>query len=120
MYYKTLFPAAKPADFEAYLRGLRAQLKRPGRMKPVSGVVAPTPEHWTDVTKDIHCPVLIMMGTRDPDFPDPAAEARSAQELFAGNATVRMIEDSGHYPYQDAPQPTAAAIEEFLKAARIA
>lgn len=120
MYYKTLFPAAKPADFDAYLRDLRAALKRPGRMKPVSAVVAPTPEHWTDVTKDIHCPVLIAMGTKDPDFPDPAAEARSAQALFAGNATVRMIENSGHYPYQDAPQATAAAIEEFLKAAHIA
>jgi pimeloyl-ACP methyl ester carboxylesterase len=120
MYYKTLFPAAKPADFETYLRDLRADLKRSGRMQPVSGVVAPTAEHWTEVAPDIHCPVLVLMGTKDPDFPDPEAEARRAQELFAGNATLHLIDDSGHYPYQDAPQATAAALEEFLKGVTIA
>ena len=118
MYFKSLFPAAKPADFDAYTEALLAKLKERGRMAAVSGLVAPTKEHWTDRVAEIRCPVLIVMGTRDSDFDDPEDEARLGERLFtptARSVEVRMIADSGHYPYVDQVEATTAAILAFLK-----
>jgi pimeloyl-ACP methyl ester carboxylesterase len=114
-YYKSLFPAAKPADLGAHLRHLRETLKQHGRMAATRGVVAPTPIRWTEPAKEVRCPVLVVMGTRDPDFPDPEAEARLAVDLMAPVARLSMIEDSGHYPYQDRPGETTEVIREFLR-----
>jgi pimeloyl-ACP methyl ester carboxylesterase len=48
------------------------------------------------------------MGTRDPDFPDPAAEARLIADRLHGD--VVMIEGAGHYPQTEYPAETAAAV----------
>jgi pimeloyl-ACP methyl ester carboxylesterase len=115
MYYRSLFPTVKPADLDDHLRHLRTTLRQPGRMAATRGVVAPTETRWTERTGDVRCPVLVVMGTRDPDFPDPEKEARLAVDLMAPLARLSMIEGSGHYPYQDMPGPTAEAIREFLQ-----
>jgi pimeloyl-ACP methyl ester carboxylesterase len=54
---------------------------------------------------EVHCPALIVMGTADPDFPDPVAEARWIQQQLA---------DGGHYPIAEAPEPTGKAVLAFL------
>ena len=82
-------------------------------MAATRGVIAPVVPHWTARTRDVRQPVLVLMGTKDPDFPDPGAEARAARRLFA-IAEARMIGDSGHYPHADQPAATAAALVEFL------
>jgi pimeloyl-ACP methyl ester carboxylesterase len=123
MYFTSRFAAAKPADFAEYAQSLRTSLKQRGRMAAVSGVVAPQPEHWSAIAPQIRCPVLILMGAQDPDFADPAAEARLGEALFAPTApsvATRMIADSGHYPYVDQPAATAAAILGFLKESAVA
>jgi pimeloyl-ACP methyl ester carboxylesterase len=48
------------------------------------------------------------MGTKDPDFPDPAAEARLIAGRLRGD--VVMIEGAGHYPQAEFAEETAAAI----------
>lgn len=111
MYYKTLFPTAKPN--KEYMQAMKRTLREPGRMAAVSGVVAPAPVHWTDRAGEVRCPVLIMMGTKDPDFPDPAAEARLAEDLLA-DARITMIEGGGHLPHAELPEATFAAIDAFL------
>ena len=58
-------------------------------------------------------PVLVLMGTNDPDFPEPGAEARAARRQLAV-AEARMVADSGHYPHADQPDATAADLVEFL------
>ncbi|GAA4570058.1 alpha/beta fold hydrolase [Planotetraspora kaengkrachanensis] len=114
VYYRTLFPNTKPADLGDHVRRLRAVLAEPGRMAATRGVIEPTEVRWTERAGDVHRPVLIMMGTRDPDFPDPEEEARMAVDLMAPAARLAMIEGSGHYPYQDMPGATAEAIRQFL------
>jgi pimeloyl-ACP methyl ester carboxylesterase len=120
MYYRSLYPTARPADFPGYLRALKATLREPGRMAAVSGVVAPSEGHWTDCAPRITCPVLIVMGSKDPDFPDPAAEARLAEELlrpYAATTGIAMIEGAGHYPHAEMPEATFAALAGFLAGA---
>lgn len=111
MFHRTLFPCGRPADDAAYRKEMVARLR--GRMAAVRGVVAPAAPHWTARAAAVRQPVLVLMGTKDPDFPDPGAEARAARRLFA-TAEARMIADSGHYPHADQPDATAADLIEFL------
>jgi hypothetical protein len=40
MYYKSLFPTAKPADLGPYVRELTAGLSKRGRLAPLRGQIA--------------------------------------------------------------------------------
>lgn len=111
MFHRTLFPCGRPVDDAAYRKEMVARLR--GRMAAVRGVIEPVAPHWTARARDVRQPVLVLMGTKDPDFKDPGAEARAARRLFA-TAEARMIEDSGHYPHADQPAATAAQLAEFL------
>ncbi|SBT51975.1 alpha/beta fold hydrolase [Micromonospora narathiwatensis] len=111
MFHRTLFPCGRPDDDAAYRKELVARLR--GRMVAVRGVIALVEPHWAARAGDVRQPVLVLMGTKDPDFPDPGAEARAARRLFA-TAEARMIAESGHYPHADQPDATAADLVEFL------
>ncbi|MEU4398877.1 alpha/beta fold hydrolase [Micromonospora orduensis] len=113
MFHRTLFPVHRPADDAAYRRALVATLREPGRMAAARQVVAPVEPHWTTRAGRVRQPVLVLMGARDPDFPDPGAEARAARRLYRV-AEARMIEESGHYPHADRPQRTAEELIAFL------
>ncbi|MET8349818.1 MULTISPECIES: alpha/beta hydrolase [unclassified Micromonospora] len=113
MFHKTLFPVHRPADDVAYRRSMVANLREPGRMAAARRVVVPVEPHWTARAPQVRQPVLVLMGAKDPDFPDPGAEARAARRLFR-TAEARMIEESGHYPHADRPQRTADELLGFL------
>jgi hypothetical protein len=40
MYFKSLYPGTKPADFSTYVADLKTSLRRPGRIKAVSQLMA--------------------------------------------------------------------------------
>ncbi|MFC0007280.1 alpha/beta fold hydrolase [Micromonospora siamensis] len=111
MFHRTRFADVRPADDAAYRKELVARLR--GRMDAVRGVVKPVEPHWTDRSREVRRPVLVLMGAKDPDFKDPGAEARAARRQFPV-AEARMIADAGHYPYADQPDATAADLVEFL------
>jgi pimeloyl-ACP methyl ester carboxylesterase len=113
MFYKTLYPTHKPDDFERYLNELTANLAEPGRFAAVkalgSSSRAPSVERLARVT----VPVLVVMGSKDPDFPDPASEGEFIAQTTGG--TLAMIEGAGHYPQTEMPERTTPIILEFLK-----
>jgi pimeloyl-ACP methyl ester carboxylesterase len=61
------------------------------------------------------CPALVVMGTKDSDFPDPAAEAQWIADTLGGPARIEMIDGAGHYPMADTVDTTADVITAFLK-----
>ena len=61
---------------------------------------------------DVESPVLVVMGTHDPDFPDPAKEAQFVANALRGK--ILMIEGAGHYPQADSPEAFAAGLLEFF------
>ncbi|MBZ0227674.1 MAG: alpha/beta hydrolase, partial [Bauldia sp.] len=61
---------------------------------------------------EVGAPTLVVMGSKDPDFADPAAEAETVARLLRGTAT--MIEGAGHYPHAEMPETTASAVLAFL------
>ncbi|MGC5050189.1 alpha/beta fold hydrolase [Micromonospora sp. DT48] len=113
LFHRTLFPVHRPADDAQYRRQLVAALRRPGRMAPLRGVIHPVEPHWTSLAAQVRQPVLVLMGTRDPDFSDPGAEARAARRLFPV-AEARMITEAGHYPHADRPEAMAHELVAFL------
>jgi pimeloyl-ACP methyl ester carboxylesterase len=57
-------------------------------------------------------PALVVMGARDPDFPDAAAEARWLAGALGGESVI--VEGAGHYPHADTPDKTAPKVLSFL------
>lgn len=112
-FYPSLYPTNRPPDFDAYRRALRANLREPGRMAAVRAMVAASKSRANARLADLTCPVLVLMGTKDPDFPDPAAEAQLAADA-AADSTLVMIDGAGHYPPAEMPEATAAALLPFL------
>ncbi|MFI6316533.1 alpha/beta fold hydrolase [Nonomuraea sp. NPDC050556] len=113
LYYGRAHPTAKPADLAQHRARLVALLREPGRHQAMRAMLlngAPEAEHFIS---EVHCPVLVLMGARDPDFPDPAAEARTQASLLRGQAV--MIDGAGHYPMSEFPDRTAEALLPFLK-----
>jgi pimeloyl-ACP methyl ester carboxylesterase len=112
MYYASLYPTAKPADFAQYREELVANLKEPGRMAALKAMLA-APK--TDVERrlaEVRAPTLVIMGTNDPDFDDPEGEAATVASLIGGS--VVTIDGAGHYPHAEMPDKTTPAILSFL------
>lgn len=111
-YYRSLYPTRQPPDMDAYLAALRANLREPGRMTAAKGLVhAPKTAVEASLGR-VRAPALVVMGTRDPDFPDPAAEAALVAKRLSGHAA--LIDGAGHYPHAEMPEATLAAILPFL------
>ncbi|GAA3107301.1 alpha/beta fold hydrolase [Streptosporangium carneum] len=108
-YLKMAYPTAPPADFAEYRARSVAAL--PARRKATRAytTAGPMSEEWLD---RVACPVLIVMGTADPDFADPAAVA----ELQAARmgAPLALIQGAGHYPQAEFPEALAEALLPFL------
>ena len=114
-YYPSLYKAAKPADFQPYLRTMRASLHEPGRMEALRGV-ATEQERCRARIPELRCPVRIVMGTNDPDFPEPMTAAKRGEALIGRftDVSLELVEGAGHYPHAELPQATALAILTFL------
>lgn len=115
-YYGTLFPTHKPADFAPYLATLRANLAQPGRFEAVKAMMARSDAEVEARLSRVKAPSRVVMGSKDPDFPDPVAEARFIADRLGGE--YRMIEGAGHYPQTEMPDETAAELLRFLDGIR--
>ena len=113
-FWASLFPTSKPADFHAYAARLRANLHEPGRLAALRGMMLCRSRQRIEARlAEVSAPTLVILGTKDSDFKDPAAEA----ELVAGklDGSVAMIEGAGHYPHVEFPDQTGARILAFAR-----
>jgi pimeloyl-ACP methyl ester carboxylesterase len=106
----------KPADYAAYMAALRAKLSEPGRMAEFLKTMKTSPADAGAALPRISCPALVVMGTLDPDWADPRAEAAGiVAAMPPGLGTVTMIDGAGHYPHAQTPDETARLITSFLR-----
>lgn len=115
-YRKNMYPGPKPPDFEGYIDALSDNLSEKGRMAALRGLAANTHEESGRRITKVTQPVLVVMGTEDPDFPDPVAEANELGDLMGGE--VLLLEGSGHYPQADSPEKVAPAIVDLVRRTR--
>jgi pimeloyl-ACP methyl ester carboxylesterase len=112
IYYRKLYPTAAPEDMSGYLDRLINNLREPGRFAVLQAMVAASKADVEQRLGEVRAPALVIMGTKDPDFKDPAAEARLVAERVRGE--LAMIDGAGHYPHAETPQTTGARIVGFL------
>ncbi len=114
-YLPQLYAGALPDDFADYRAAVRDALKRPGHARAFSLTTHADHEPAHQSIAAVQAPTLVLMGDRDPDFPDPKAEAEWVAAALKG--TSQMVADAGHYPHAQQPAVTAAAILRFLASA---
>ncbi|MGN9781074.1 alpha/beta fold hydrolase [Nonomuraea sp. ZG12] len=115
-YLSHAYPGAKPADFADYLSTLEGELRGPGRMAVVTKMGMSAPTDAGALLGRVSCPALVLMGTLDPDWNDPRAEADGVVAgMPAGLGRVVLIEGAGHYPHAQFPGDVATAMLQFLK-----
>jgi len=112
VYLPKLYAGARPADFDAYRRRVVSALRRPGYARAFVKTTRTTHTAAERALGEVQAPVLVVMGDRDPDFPDPRAEAAWVAEQLHGH--VAVIGDAGHYPQSQQPDAVAGAIIGFL------
>jgi pimeloyl-ACP methyl ester carboxylesterase len=112
-YYPTFFPTRKEGDYAEHRAAIGVALARPGYGKAFRATThvshAPAEEALPRVSTD----VLVVMGSKDPDFPDQRAEAEWIAQRLGGRAV--MIPGAGHYPQSEFPELTTPAVLEFAR-----
>ncbi|MFY0665982.1 MAG: alpha/beta hydrolase [Natronospirillum sp.] len=112
-FHRTLFTHEHPVDYDQYQRTLKQNLAEPGRFAAVKAMLDRDDTAVAERLTQLTVPVQIIMGEKDPDYPDPAAEAAWIAEQTDG--VVVLLPNVGHYPQAEAPQDTAAALLNWLK-----
>jgi pimeloyl-ACP methyl ester carboxylesterase len=113
--YLDLAVPTKPVDWDAELARIVAKLREPGRMEVLQTMGRSSPADAGDQLPRVTCPVLVIEGGLDPDWPDPRAEGeRIVAELPEGLGTLAVIERAGHYPHAETPDEVLALSLPFL------
>ena len=116
MYYGSLYKTAPPADLDSYRTALSANLKQPGRIEATKALIFASQAPCEARIPKVHAPVLVVMGTRDSDFDDPAAEADWVATHLHGKKL--MVDGAGHYPHVEYPGIVATAVIGFMQEAQ--
>jgi pimeloyl-ACP methyl ester carboxylesterase len=115
-YYRRLYPGRPPADLDAHRALIRRSMRRG--------------DHWRSFVRTtrgghgeaearlgaVRAPALVVMGSKDPDWKDPAAEARFVADALRGE--LLMVPDAGHYPMAEYPEVVSPAVIGFVQRVR--
>ena len=113
----TLYPTTRPSDFDEHFNKVKAMLREPGRLRAMRHIFSDNGQEADARVEQVQVPVLVVMGSRDPDFKQPEQEAHTfAARFHATQAKVAIIEGAGHHPQAEMPEQTAACFLEFLAA----
>jgi pimeloyl-ACP methyl ester carboxylesterase len=89
-------------------------MRRPGHAKAFAATTrtshAPAQERLPRVAGQ---PVLVVMGEKDPDFPDARAEAEWIRDKL--DAGLLLVPGAGHYPQAEMPDVVNPALVRFCQ-----
>ena len=113
--YMTYFPKwepRRPTDFAAHAAALRANLREPERRNVIKAYLFQQTHRAAERRlPQVTVPSLVIMGTADVDWADPAAEANwIAAQL---GSELLMLDGTGHHPHIDCAREIAEAVTAF-------
>jgi pimeloyl-ACP methyl ester carboxylesterase len=108
-----LYAGRTPGDHAAFLAQVFASLRLPGHAAAFARTTRSSHAGTEARLGDVRAPALVVMGTLDPDFPDPVGEASWAARAVRGD--VLLVEEAGHYPLSQRPDVVAPAVLTFLE-----
>jgi pimeloyl-ACP methyl ester carboxylesterase len=113
-FYRSLYRSAVPADFEAYQQQLVRSFSEPGRMSSLAAMTRASKADCEARIAELRVPALVVMGTADPDFADPTAEAKLIASRLSGE--LFLVEGVGHHPHAEVPEQVLPRMLSFLAA----
>ena len=111
-YMPKLYAGQRPVDFDEHRGRVVASMRRSGYAKSFSMTTRTDHDPAEACVSMVSVPSLVVMGDRDPDFADPAAEASWLANALHGE--VVMVADAGHYPHSQQPDIVTPALVAFL------
>lgn len=114
MYWDSLFPTRKPADHAAVKAAITQNLREPGRMDALQAMLGLSKADTAAILDKNTVPTLIVMGTKDPDFADAAAEAQMLAARL--KAETMIVDGAGHYPHTEMADQVSPRILAFIRA----
>jgi pimeloyl-ACP methyl ester carboxylesterase len=113
LYLPKLYAGSRPDDFASYRASVAAGVRRPGYAKAFALTTRTRHDAAERALPMVKAPSLVVMGELDPDFPDPAVEARWIADQVHGD--VLMVPSSGHYPQSQRADLVGPAIAAFAR-----
>lgn len=114
-YYRKLYPGRQVDDLDDHRDRILRSLRRPGHWRAFVRTTRTSHSPAEARLDEVQAPTLVVMGDRDPDFKDPAAEAHWLADRLGGD--VLMVPGAGHYPQAEFPEVVLPAVSEFLSRA---
>jgi pimeloyl-ACP methyl ester carboxylesterase len=111
-FWTSLFPSRKPPDHSEARAALTRNLREPGRMGALRKMIDLSKADTERMLPASRVPALIVMGSRDPDFADPAAEAHWLAGQLTSEALI--VDGAGHYPHLEMTADVAPGMLSFL------
>jgi pimeloyl-ACP methyl ester carboxylesterase len=111
-YYASLYPTSPPADLDDYRARLRANLAEPGRLDALKAMIWSSKDSCEARIGEVKARTLVVMGSSDPDFSDPQAEAQWVAEHL--HAQTLIVQGAGHYPHAEMPDRVTQPIVQFI------
>lgn len=113
-YLDTAVPT-KPVDWTEERARIESTLRQPERMAVLRAMTKTSPADAGARLRDVHCPVLVIEGSADPDWAVPRAEGeRVLADLPDGLGELAVIDGAGHYPHTETPTEVLALVLPFL------
>jgi pimeloyl-ACP methyl ester carboxylesterase len=106
------FYRTKPADYDAHLAKMKANVREPGRSAALGQLMLSRHDYSEARFDKVKAPVLIVMGANDGDFSKPEVEAAEVAKALSGKYV--MINNAAHYAHIDSADAVAEAIIPFL------
>ena len=114
-YLPKLYPGRRPDDFDQHLSAIAESMRRPGHAKAFAATTRTSHAPAAERIGEVRAPALVVMGERDPDFPDPADEGRWVAERLHGELV--LVPGAGHYPQVEQPDVVNPALVGFCERA---
>jgi len=116
-FYKGLYksPKTDAADLAEHVADLVASLDFE-HLKALRAMAFASKDACNNRLGEVKCPVLVIYGSADPDFANPADEAAFvASKLTSSSTTIKMVQGAGHYPHVEDPAECLDAIYAFIE-----
>ena len=112
-YLPKLSPHHRPDDFAAHREEIAASMRRPGYGRAFARTTRTDHAPAEARLAEVRARALVVMGDADPDFADPAAEARWIAERL--DAEVALVPGGGHYPQAERPELVNPRMVDFCR-----
>lgn len=112
-YFPKLYPTRRDAEYMAHRDEVTMHLRKPGHWDAFYKTTQTSHGPAEARLDEVHAPTLVIMGEKDPDFPDPAAEAHWIADRL--NGELLLLPGAGHYPQAEFAEVVSPAVLEFVR-----